>query len=42
MIDRELQRAMTQLERMQRARQGDHVPAPLTLDVNMTDVKEAG
>jgi hypothetical protein len=42
MINRQLDRAVYQLERLQRARQGDHVPAPVALDVNIAGVKEAG
>lgn len=32
-IDRQLYQAMNQLERLQRLRKGDHVPAPLNLQV---------
>ena len=45
MVNRELDRTLNRLERLQRARQGDHVPAPVALDVNVTgmqDAKEAG
>ena len=34
-IERQLYRAINQLERCQRRRQGDHVPAPVELDVNL-------
>gem|GEM_PF-6462818 len=42
MLNGQLDRLMNQLERLQRARQGHQVPAPLALDVNVTKVKEAG
>ncbi len=43
MVNRELDRAMNQLERLQRARLGEHIPPPVTLDVNVSEVnKEAG
>jgi hypothetical protein len=32
-INRQLYQAMNQLERLQRLRKGDHVPAPLNLEV---------
>ncbi len=41
MIDRELDRALVTLERRQRARRGEVVPAPLTLDLNLTDTRDA-
>ena len=33
-IDRQMYRAIDQLERMQRARKWEHVPAPVTLDIS--------
>ena len=33
-LDRQLFRAMNQLERLQRRRQGEHVPAPLAVDIS--------
>jgi hypothetical protein len=33
-IERQLYRAMNQLERLQRRRQGENIPAPLTMDVS--------
>src|SRR5262249_30392303 len=35
-IERSLYRAVHELERLQRARQGEHVPAPVAVDVTMT------
>ena len=33
-IERQLYKAINQLERLQRMRAGDHVPAPIQVDVN--------
>jgi hypothetical protein len=33
-LDRQLYRAMNQLERLQRRRQGEHIPAPLTMEIS--------
>jgi hypothetical protein len=41
-INRQLDRALNQLERLQRTRQGEHTPAPVTMDVNVTGVRRAG
>lgn len=42
MIDRQLTRSLHQLERLQRARLGEAVPPPLTLDVDIAGAREAG
>ena len=42
-IERQLYKAMNQLERVQRLRLGDHVPAPVEVDVNVhTDHNRSG
>lgn len=33
-LERQLYRAMNQLERLQRRRQGEDIPAPLTMEVS--------
>ena len=35
-IERQLYKAVNQLERLQRFRAGDHVPAPVQVDLNIT------
>jgi hypothetical protein len=42
MINRQLEHALHELERLQRARHGDNVPAPVALDVSVTGVKDPG
>ena len=42
MLDREFHRSLMILERIQRARLGDLVPAPIAMDVNVSGLKEAG
>lgn len=32
-LERQLFRAMNQLERLQRRRQGEHIPAPVTMEI---------
>ena len=39
-VERQLSRAMNQLERLQRTRNGEAVPQPVTVDVCATDEKE--
>jgi len=39
-LERELYRAMNQLERLQRRRQGEAIPAPLALDLSATIKRE--
>ncbi len=41
MINRQLDRILIQLERYQRARLGERVPPPLTVDVSGGDAKSA-
>jgi hypothetical protein len=42
-IENKLYRAMNQLERMQRAQQGEHLPAPLAVDIGIhSDHRDAG
>jgi len=36
MIERQLYKANAELERMQRIRRGEHVPAPMAIDVNLS------
>jgi CRISPR/Cas system-associated endonuclease Cas1 len=33
-LERQLYRAMNQLERLQRRRQGENIPAPVTMDIS--------
>jgi hypothetical protein len=33
-LERQLYRAMNQLERLQRRRQGENIPAPLTMEIS--------
>lgn len=42
MIDRQLTRSLHHLERLQRARLGEAVPPPLTLDVDIAGARETG
>ena len=40
-IERQLYKALNQLERLQRLRAGDHVPPPLEVDVDVNSGQEA-